>query len=76
MANRSSPQSRDSLASVLSDKGNQPFRERISDFALLIYLCEFMDINSEMASVCQSVANKDIPLEEGYQMIIESLSGM
>jgi hypothetical protein len=29
-----------------------------------------------MASVCQSVANKDIPLEEGYQMIIESLSGM
>jgi nuclear protein localization family protein 4 len=44
-ANRASPQTRDSLASILTDKGNLPFRERISDFALLIYLCEFMDIN-------------------------------
>ena len=64
------------MSLLSTDKGNLPFAERIADFALLIYLCEFMDINAEMAAVCQSVANREIPLEEGYQMIIESLSGM
>jgi len=62
------------LAAHLEDKGNKPFKERISDFQILIFLSDFLDINAEMPAICQAVANKDIPVEDGYQMIIESLA--
>jgi len=74
-ANRDTALNRTALAAHLEDKGNKPFKERITDFQLLIFLSEFLDIGSEMPAICQAVANKDIPVEEGYQMIIESLCG-
>jgi len=66
--------SRAALAALLEDKGNKPFKERIADFQVLVFLSDFFDINAEMPAICQAVANKDIPVEEGYQMIIESLA--
>jgi len=73
--NREKETARSQLAAHLQDKGNKPFKERITDFQLLIFLTEFLDIGQEMPAICQAVANKDIPVEEGYQMIIESLCG-
>jgi len=72
-----SSQSREALMQTLTDKSGLPtFADRIADLELLLFLCEFLDINQEIPAICTSVANRAIPIDEGYQLIIESISGM
>jgi len=47
----------------------------LSDFNILIYLSQFLD-PPDMAQICESVANRDIPLNDGYKIIIAGLAGM
>jgi len=70
--------SKDELKKQLSKSGTQgwTFMDLLSDFNLLIYLSSILDINTDMPKICHSVVNREIPLEEGYKIIIASIAGM
>ena len=59
-----------------SGQAGWTFVDLLSDFALLLYLCKFLDLNSDMINICESVKNRDTPLDDGYKIIISSMAGM
>jgi len=71
-------QSRDEMRKQLSKAGGSgwTFLDLLADFHLLIYLCQFMDVNADMPRICDSVVNRDVPLDDGFKLIIASIAGM
>eukprot|EP00560_Eucampia_antarctica_P006347 CAMPEP_0197825444 /NCGR_PEP_ID=MMETSP1437-20131217/2527_1 /TAXON_ID=49252 ORGANISM="Eucampia antarctica, Strain CCMP1452" /NCGR_SAMPLE_ID=MMETSP1437 /ASSEMBLY_ACC=CAM_ASM_001096 /LENGTH=479 /DNA_ID=CAMNT_0043425443 /DNA_START=155 /DNA_END=1594 /DNA_ORIENTATION=+ len=51
------------------------FMDLLSDFNLLIYLSKFLD-PSDIAEICGSVSDRDIPLKNGHKIIIAGLAGL
>jgi nuclear protein localization protein 4 homolog len=70
--------SKDELKTQLSKSGSAgwTFVDLLSDFNLLIYLTQFLDINADFPKICQSVVDRDVPLDDGYKIIIASIAGL
>lgn len=71
-------QTQNEMKKQLSKSGSQgwTFVDLLSDFHLLLYLCDSLDINTDMAKICESVVNRDVSLDDGYKLIITSMAGM
>ena len=59
-----------------SGQSGWTFVDLLSDFALLLYLCKFLDVQTDMAKICESVKDREILLDDGYKIIISSMAGM
>lgn len=51
------------------------FGSRIADPHVLLFLCE-LGLRDEISAVCASVLDPEVPLGEGYQMMIKSMGGL
>lgn len=71
-------QTREDLKTELMKVGKSgwTFKQVLSDFQLLIFLCEFMDISSDMVVICNAIVGEDEIIEEGYQLMIRSFAGI
>ncbi|KAL7484512.1 hypothetical protein ACHAW6_010159 [Cyclotella cf. meneghiniana] len=71
-------QSHEEMKRQLSKSGQSgwTFVDLLSDFALLLYLCKFLDVQTDMAKICESVKDREILLDDGYKIIISSMAGM
>ncbi len=52
------------------------FVDLLADFNLLVYLSDFLDMASDMPTICESIVNRDKPLTDGYRLIIGSMAGL
>jgi len=70
--------SKDEMKRQLSKSGTSgwTFIDLLSDFNLLIYMTQFLDINADFPKICQSVTDRDVPLDDGYKIIIASVAGL
>ena len=70
--------SHDELKKQLSKSGTAgwTFVDLLSDFNLLLYLSKFLDVNADYPKITQSVVNRDVPLDDGYKIIIASMAGI
>lgn len=70
--------SKDEMKRQLSKSGTSGwnFLDLLSDFNLLIYLTEFLDISADYPKICKSIIDRDVPLDDGYKIIITSIAGM
>eukprot|EP01082_Thalassiosira_pseudonana_P011839 g10412.t1 g10412 contig4:1829718-1831352(+) len=71
-------QTHDEMKRQLSKSGTAgwSFIDLLSDFGLLLYLTQFLDMKTDMPKICASVKEREIPLDDGYKIIISSLAGM
>jgi nuclear protein localization family protein 4 len=72
-------QSHEEMKRQLSKSGTSgwTFVDLLADFALLLYLCQFLDVKTDMAKICASVKDREnVPLDDGYKLIISSMAGM
>lgn len=71
-------QSHDEMKKQLSKSGTAGwnFIDLLADFNLLIYLCKFLDMQSDIPKICQSIIDREIPLDEGYKLIIAGMAGL
>ncbi|KAL7531492.1 hypothetical protein ACHAXR_004076 [Thalassiosira sp. AJA248-18] len=71
-------QTHDEMKRQLSKSGQSgwTFIDLLSDFALLLYLCKFLDVKTDMPKICQSVKDREVPLDDGYKIIISSMAGI
>jgi nuclear protein localization family protein 4 len=71
-------QSHDELKKQLSKSGSAgwTFIDLLADFNLLIYLSKFLDTDTDISAICKSIIDRDIPLGEGYKLIIASMAGL
>jgi nuclear protein localization family protein 4 len=59
------------------NKSGWRFIDLISDFQFLLYLCDLLDVNHDIPAICNTILNKgEIPLDDGYLLIIRSLAGL
>ncbi|CAH0476754.1 unnamed protein product [Peronospora belbahrii] len=63
------------LKSQLQKYRNEPFAKRISDFQLLVFLSDFLDLHTDIPSICQAVRDPNISLDSGYSILIDSVAG-
>ena len=63
------------LQSFLPRKKSLSTVERFSDFQVLVLLGKVLD-KPTFHAVLQSITDKEIPLEDGNKMILDSLSGI
>lgn len=70
--------SKDELKKQLAKSGTAgwSFMDLLADFNLLIYLSKFLDLHQDFPKICQSVVNRDIPLDDGYKILIASVAGL
>ena len=81
MANRpydTRRQTHDEMKKQLSKSGTAgwTFIDLLADFNLLIYLCNFLDVQTDIPKICQSIIDRNVPLDEGYKLIIASMAGL
>lgn len=71
-------QSQNALKKQLKKSGTQGwnFIDLLSDFHLLLFLCNFMDEKEDMKKICECVTNREVPLPDGYKIIIASQAGI
>lgn len=71
-------QTHDEMKKQLSKSGTAgwTFVDLLADFNLLIYLCNYLDMQSDIQKICQSITDRDVPLDEGYKLIIASMAGL
>jgi len=71
-------QTHDEMKRQLSKSGQAgwTFIDLLSDFALLLYLCKFLDVSQDMPKICESVKDREVLLDDGYKIIISSMAGM
>ncbi|CAB9507166.1 NPL4-like protein 2 [Seminavis robusta] len=48
----------------------------LSDFQLLLYLGENLDMNADMPKICESVVDRSVPLDDGYAILIKGIAGL
>ena len=48
----------------------------LSDFNLLLYLCESLDIHGDMPKICVSIVDRSVPLDDGYKILIKGIAGL
>jgi len=68
--------SHDEMKKQLSKSGSSgwTFVDLLADFNLLVYLCDYLDVKADMVKVCTSIVDREIPLDEGYRLIIGALA--
>jgi nuclear protein localization family protein 4 len=71
-------QSHDELKRQLSKSGTEgwTFIDLLSDFNLLIYLAKFLDVNADFPKICMSIIDRNVPIDDGYKIIITSMAGV
>jgi len=71
-------QTHDAMKMQLQKSGTNgwAFMDLLSDFHLLLYLCDFLDCNSDMPKICKSVVDRSTPIDDGYKIIIASMAGL
>ena len=71
-------QTHDEMKKQLSKSGSAgwTFVDLLADFNLLIYLCKFLDFETDISKICKSIVDRDVPLDEGYKLIIASMAGI
>jgi len=69
---------REDLKRQLSKAGSKGWtmQTQVSDFQLLLYICQFLDAQYDLPMICRSVVDKTIPVDEGHTLILRSLAGM
>ena len=70
--------SKDEMKRQLGKSGTAgwTFIDLLSDFNLLIYLTQYLDIKADFPKICQSVVDRAVPLDDGYKIIIASMAGL
>eukprot|EP00871_Galdieria_phlegrea_P003919 jgi/Galph1/4528/GphlegSOOS_G3174.1 len=70
------PQKPADLAKCLSQSRDEPFIRRITDFHMLLYISNVLDINADMPILCNAVREQRdlVEEEEGYQLMIEAIA--
>ena len=71
-----STHTREALSAHLKQYASEPYALRLSDFQLLLFLTTFLDLKSDLAVIIQSILHEDIPMDSGFQMIIDSVAGI
>lgn len=55
-------------------------QDMLSDFHLLLFLVSppscFLDLQQDMPKICEALRNRDIPLNEGYSLLLRSIAGL
>ena len=71
-------QTRDDLKRQISKAGREGWtlQALLADFHLLLFLCDYFDIHGDMPQLCHSVKQSDVPIDEGYQLLIRSIAGL
>ncbi|KAF0690137.1 Aste57867_18462 [Aphanomyces stellatus] len=69
-----SMRSRQMLKQILQKHGRD-YVAALRDFQLLLFLADYLDVNTDIPVICQSVLNADIPLDSGYPVLIDSVAG-
>jgi len=53
------------------------FVDLLADFHLLMYLMSFLDVTTDIPKICSSIVDREnVPLDEGYKLIIASMAGL
>ena len=66
---------REKLSEQLKRYKSEPYIRRIADFEVLLFLSDFLEPNTDIPIICQSIVNPDTPLDSGYQVLIDSVAG-
>lgn len=69
---------RDDLHSQLQQVGREGWTmvQLLADFQLLLWLTDYLDIKTEISMICKSICDREIPLDEGYTLLLRSIAGM
>ena len=57
-------------------KGGWTLIDKLADFQLLIFISGFLDLDTDVSNICTSITQRDIPLNEGYQLLVKSIAGI
>ncbi|KAL4177662.1 hypothetical protein KRP22_002592 [Phytophthora ramorum] len=66
---------RAALKTQLQKYRNEPYAKRLSDFQLLVFLSDFLDVQTDIPVICQAVRDPNVPLDSGYPILIDSVAG-
>lgn len=66
------------LKTQISKSGKEGWKleSLLADFSLLLFLGNYLSFNDDIPLICRSILDPEVPLDDGYALIIRSLAGM
>jgi nuclear protein localization protein 4 homolog len=52
------------------------FADIIADLELLLFVGRLLSLNDDMPLLCRSIVDRDIPVNEGYELLLKSIAGL
>jgi len=68
------PQTQQSLREHLLRRRGEPFHLIASDFHLLVFIANVLDMNTDMPVLCHAIADGDSSQLEGFQMMLNAFA--
>jgi len=57
-------------------KNGWTFTDLIADLQFLLYLTEYLSVNDDIPILCNTILNRDVPINEGYKILLRSIAGI
>merc|ERR1719240_1810772 len=70
------PQDAEAMASYLRRNKSKPFLQTVSDLHFLLFLCNILDMNSEMPVLCNTIVEGKASELDGFQLMINCYAGL
>ncbi|ETV74084.1 hypothetical protein H257_11390 [Aphanomyces astaci] len=64
-----------SMLKQILHKYGRDYKAALRDFHLLVFLADFLDLHADIPVICHALLNEDVPLDEGYKVLIDSVAG-
>jgi len=55
---------------------NQPFVQRVSDFHLLLFLTDYLSLDSDFPALCEAIKNRNNNMALNFEHLIEAYAGI
>ena len=70
------PQDAEAMANYLRRRKSQPFLKTVSDLHFLLFLCNLLDMNTEMSVLCSTIVEGRDKELDGFQLMINCYAGI
>jgi hypothetical protein len=51
-------------------------QDQLSDFNLLLFICDYLDMNKDIPAISAALLDREVPLYEGHQLLLRMIAGL
>ena len=51
-------------------------QDQLADFNLLLFVCDYLDMDKDIPAICAALLDREVPLFEGHVLLLRMIAGL